>query len=95
MSAPLPALITSPRDRVVRENPASSQPSKGDQSAFVSISDGVTVCVRVGWMIARSASAPIWIAPLRGASPMIAAGLVLSFRHISSSVSRPSSTPFV
>ena len=46
-------------------------------------------------MIAMSASAPTWIAPLRGYKPMIFAGLVLSFVHISSSVRRPSSTPRV
>ena len=79
----------------MREKPASSHPSYGDQSALVSISLGRTVRVAVGWMIAMSASAPIRMAPLRGASPMMRAGLVLSFMHISSSVSRPPSTPRV
>ena len=71
--------ITSPRESVVRAKPASSQPSYGDQSALVSIVDGLTVRVAVGWMIARSASAPTMIAPFRGYSPMMRAGLVLSF----------------
>ena len=46
-------------------------------------------------MIAMSASAPTWIAPFRGASPMMRAGFVLSFSHSCSSVSRPPSTPCV
>jgi len=36
------------REIVVREKPARSHPSYGDQSAFVSISEGATRCVRVG-----------------------------------------------
>ena len=85
---------------VVREKPASSQPSYGDQSAFVSITlpaapRGVTFIVLLGWMIAKSASAPMAIAPLRGANPMIRAGSVLNLRHISSRVIRPPSTPLV
>jgi hypothetical protein len=62
---------------------------------LVSIVPGDTVRVAVGWMIARSASAPTMMAPFRGYSPMIRAGLVLSFMLSSSSVSRPPSTPRV
>ena len=54
-----------PRESVVREKPARSHPSKGDQSAFVSIVDGLTRMVLVGWMIAMSASAPTTMSPLR------------------------------
>ena len=52
-------------------------------------------CLGAIGMTVMSASAPIWMAPFRGASPMMRAGLVLSFMHISSIDRRPPRTPRV